>query len=128
MATAIYNRGEIRTAEYLATAAIVVDQVLVAGLIDTKKSSVVIARNAIADTATGIVATTGVFKFPKISAAVIKCGEAVTWDATNGGVEDNAATGAVGDILQFGRAMEDAGNGVTTILVDISEPGTYKGS
>lgn len=128
MATATFNRGEIRTAKYLAGADIVVDQILICGLIDTKKSHIGIARQAISNGDTGIVGVSGVFDFPKVSGAVIKAGESVTWDASAGEVDDNAAAGAIGDVLQFGTALEDAGNGDTTVLVDIAEPGTYKGS
>ena len=67
----------------------------------------------------------GVFEFAKVSTAVILAGQAVNWDSSVPGVEDNAHTTGAGDVGEFGRAMEDAGNGTTTILVDISEPGTY---
>lgn len=128
MATALFNRGEVRTAEYLAGADIVVDQILICGLIDTAKSHIGVARQAITNGDTGIVGVSGVFVFPKVSGAVIKAGESVNWDASAGEVDDNAATAAVGDVVEFGTALEDAGNGVTTVKVDIAEPGTYKGS
>lgn len=128
MATATFKRGEIRTAKYLAGADIVVDQIILMNSIDTKKGSIGISRQAISNGDVGIVGVSGVFEFPKVSAAVIKAGEAVNWDASTGEVDDNAATAAVGDLVDWGKAMEDAGNGDTVIDIDISEPGTYKGS
>lgn len=125
MATATYKRGEIRTALYTAGADIAVDQVVILGVIDAKKCHVGVARQAIANGDTGIVAVSGVFEFAKVSAAVIKAGESVTWDSSAGEVDDNAATTGAGDVVQFGTALADAGNGVTTLEVDISEPGTY---
>jgi predicted RecA/RadA family phage recombinase len=128
MATATFKRGDVRTAKYLAGADIAVDQIVLMNAIDAKKSSIGVARQAIANGAIGIVAVSGVFAFPKVSGAVIKAGESVNWDASAGEVDDNAATAAVGDLVDFGKALTDAGNGVTVIDIDISEPGTYKGS
>lgn len=129
MATATYKRGEIRTALYTAGADIAVDQVVILGVVDAKKCHVGVAREAIASGDTGIVAVSGVFEFPKVSAAVIKAGESVNWDSSadssSGEVDDNAHTTAAGDVAQFGTALEDAGSGVLVIDVDISEPGTY---
>jgi predicted RecA/RadA family phage recombinase len=125
MATATFKRGEIRTAKYTAGADIAVDQIVILGVVDAKKCRVGVAREAIANGATGIVAVSGVFEFPKVSGAVIKAGEAVNWDTSEGGVDDNAHTTAAGDVAQFGCAMVDAGSGVTVLDVDIAEPGTY---
>jgi predicted RecA/RadA family phage recombinase len=125
MAKATYKRGEIRTAKYTAGADIAVDDIVVLGVIDAKKCRVGVARQAIANGATGIVAVSGVFEFPKVSGAVIKAGESVMWDSDPGAVQDNAEATAAGDVAQFGCAMADAGNGVTVIDIDISEPGTY---
>jgi predicted RecA/RadA family phage recombinase len=125
MATATYKRGEIRTAKYTAGSNIVVDQIVILGVVDAKKCRVGVALKAIASGETGIVAVSGVFEFPKVSAAVIKAGESVNWDASEGKVEDNAHTTGAGDVAQFGAAMADAGNGVTVLDVDIAEPGTY---
>lgn len=127
MATATYKRGEIRTAKYLAGADIVVDQIVVMGVVDGKKSRIGVAREAISNGDTGIVAISGVFEFAKVSAAVIKAGEAVGWDASGGEVDDNALTTAAGDVAEFGAAVYDAGNGDTVVEVDIAEPGTYDG-
>jgi predicted RecA/RadA family phage recombinase len=125
MALATYKRGEIRTIKYTAGADIAVDQIVICGVIDAKKCRVGVAREAIASGDTGIVAVAGVWEFPKVSGAVVKAGEAVNWDASEGAVDDNAHTTAAGDVAQFGAAMWDAGSGVTVLDVDIAEPGTY---
>lgn len=125
MATATYKRGEIRTAKYLAGADVAVDEIVILGVIDAKKCHVGVAREAIANGETGIVAISGVFEFPKVSGAVIKAGESVCWDASAGAVDDNAATTGAGDVAQFGTALADAGNGVAVIDIDIAQPGTY---
>ena len=125
MATATYTRGEIRTALYTAGADIAVDEIVVMGGVDGKKVRVGVARQAIANGDTGIVAVTGVFEFPKVSAGVIKAGQAVNWDSSLGAVDDNAHTTAAGDVGQFGCALADAGSGVTVLDVDITDPGTY---
>lgn len=125
MATATYKRGEIRTIKYLAGADVAVDEIVVCGVIDAKPCHVGVAREAIANGETGIVAVSGVFEVPKVSGAVIKAGESVCWDASAGAVDDNAATTGAGDVANFGIAMADAGNGVTVIDIDISQFGTY---
>lgn len=127
MATATYKRGEIRTVKYLAAADIAVDDIVVVGPVDTKKCRVGVAREAIANGAVGIVAVSGVFEFPKVSAAVIKAGQSLEWDASEEEVDDNATTlTAAGDVNQFGCAMVDAGDAVLVIDVDIAEPGIYE--
>ena len=132
MATATYVRGEVRTARYTAAADIAVDQMVIMGLVHNKKSRIGVARAAIPTGTTGIVAVSGVFRMPKVSAAVIKAGEAVSYDAdgatTDGAIAANALSVAIGDVGEFGCALSDAGDGVTTIEVDIAEPGTYKGA
>jgi predicted RecA/RadA family phage recombinase len=125
MAKATYKRGEIRTAKYTAGADIAVDDIVILGVIDAKKCRVGVARQAIANGATGIVAISGVWEFPKVTGAVIKAGESVNWDSDPGGVEDNAHSTGAGDVAQFGCAMQDAGSGVLLLDVDIAEPGTY---
>jgi len=66
----------------------------------------------------------GVFKVPKVTAAVIAAGEQVLWDVSadsgNGQADDDAATPATGDFL-CGYAIEAAGNGDTTVLVRINK-------
>ena len=125
MATATYKRGEIRTVKYTAGGTIVVDQIIVGGVVDGKKCRVLVAREAGVSGDVIICGASGVWEFPKVSAAVIKSGESVNWDASEGGVEDNAHTTAAGDVAQFGAAMQDAGSGVLVLDVDIAEPGTY---
>ena len=129
MATATYKRGEIRTVKYLCGATIAVYQIVIGGVVDAKKCRVLVAREAGVSGDTIICAASGVWEMPKVSAAVIKAGESVNYDAdgatTDAAVEDNAHTTGAGDVGQFGMAVEDAGNGVTTIDVDIAEPGTY---
>jgi predicted RecA/RadA family phage recombinase len=125
MAKATYKRGDLRTILYTAGADIGVDDIVVLGTVADKKARVGVARLNIANGATGIVAISGVFEFPKISGAVIKAGECVNWDAESAAVDDNAATTAAGDVAQFGAAMADAGNGTTVLDIDISEPGVY---
>lgn len=126
MAKATYKRGEIRTLLYTAGADIEVDDIVTCGTVDGKKCRLGVARQAIANGETGVVAISGVFEFPKVSGAVIKAGESMEWDASEGELDDNAtALTAAGDVSDFGIAMQDAGNGVTVIDVDISEGGVY---
>jgi len=126
MAKATYKRGEVRTVLYTAAADIAVDDIVIVGPVDTKKCRVGVARQAIADGETGIVAVSGVFEFPKVSGAVIKAGESLEWDASEEAVDDNAtALTAAGDVSGFGTAMTDAGDGVTVLDVDIAESGIY---
>lgn len=73
-----------------------------------------------ATTGTGMVACEGVFRLPKVSAAVIKAGEMVIWDVTAGAFDDNAATPATGDVSNQAMAMEAAGAGVTSLKVKIN--------
>lgn len=124
-ATATYKRGEVRTLKYLAPANIAMNQVVVCGIIDAKKSRIGVARQAIASGDVGIVGVSGVWRFPKLTGAVIKAGESVGYDFSGFNIDDNAMTTGAGDVGQFGCAMEDAGAGVLFIDVDIATPGTY---
>jgi predicted RecA/RadA family phage recombinase len=67
----------------------------------------------------GAVAIRGTFNIAKVSTAVIVQGETVNWVAASSSVEDNADTKATGDVEDFGIAMESAGNGVTTVAVQL---------
>lgn len=128
MAKAYYEKGEKDSIAYTPSgAAIAVNDVIVLGGVGAKKCRVGVSFKAVADgdTEDGAVDVKGVFKFPKVSGAVITAGQSVNWDASAGAVDDNAATAASGDVVEFGTAMESKGNGDTTILVDIGEPGTY---
>jgi predicted RecA/RadA family phage recombinase len=72
----------------------------------------------------------GVFLAPKVSGAVIKQGESLTWDVSAnsgaGAFDDNAATPAAGDVTGAAAfAWEDAGAGTTTLAVYFTGvPGT----
>ena len=125
MATATYKRGEVRTILHTAAAYIAVDEILIIHNGDALAARVCVAREAIANGAVGVVAVSGVFEFPKLSTAVIKAGECVNWDSSEGKVEDNAHTTGAGDVKHFGCAMKDAGNGATVLDVDIRHAGAY---
>ena len=123
-----YIKGAMDTVEYTPSgAAISANDVIVLGGVDAKKCSVGVAMKDVADghTEEGVMAVSGVFEFPKVSAAVITAGQSVNWDSSESAVDDNAHTTAAGDVKEFGKAMSDGANGETTILVDIGEPGTY---
>jgi predicted RecA/RadA family phage recombinase len=127
MATAKFRRGDVRTVTYLAEADVAVHEIVVLGVVDEKPARVGVAMGVIANGATGPVAVTGVWEFPKVSGAVIKAGESVFWDASEAAVDDNAMDpDDTGDVRQFGCAMANAGDGVTVIDLDIKEPGTYE--
>lgn len=89
-----------------------------------------VALTDIANGATGPVQIDGVFRCPKVSAAVIAVGESLTWDvsaaAGAGEFDDQLATPATGDVTGAAAvAMEAAGNAVLTVLVRFTgTPGT----
>lgn len=72
------------------------------------------------------VALTGVFTCPKVSAAVIKAGEKLVWDASAAAFDDNAATPATGDVSgESCLAFEDGAATTTTLQVRFTGvPGT----
>lgn len=72
------------------------------------------AAAAVIDTA-----VEGVYRLPKVSAAVILRGDSVFWDVSASEVDDNAAVKAAGDFT-CGTAWEDAGNGVLFVDVKIN--------
>ena len=80
----------------------------------------------IANGATGSVQIEGVFSVPKADAAVIAVGEFVTWDASAGNFDDNAATPATGDVSDGAFAIESKGATTSeTIKVKLTgRPGT----
>ncbi|MEY2653380.1 MAG: hypothetical protein RLZZ524_407 [Pseudomonadota bacterium] len=123
-----YKRGEIKTAKYTAGADIAVGQLVPMGLTNSTKSRIGIAMSAIPNGTVGIVAVSGVWELTKVTGAVIKAGEGVSYDASADNIDDNVATPAVGDITDFGCAMADAGSGVLVVDVDIEPWGTYKAS
>ena len=129
MATAKYKFGDLHTVPYTASGADVAkDTIVILGTVNGLKSSIGVAMKTIEDgnTEEGAIAVSGVFEFPKVSAAVIVAGEGCNWDASAGEVDDNAATAAVGDVEDFGKAMQAGANGGTTILIDIGPQGAYK--
>ncbi|MCU0935883.1 MAG: DUF2190 family protein [Gammaproteobacteria bacterium] len=118
MASATYIKGEKLTVAYTAGATIAVDDILVVGT--NSKACVGVAQEGMASGDVGVVDIGGCYLMPKVSAAVIKAGETVDWDVSAGEVDDNQATSASGDVADFGVALEDAGNGVTSLKVALS--------
>lgn len=62
----------------------------------------------------------GVVTAPKVSAAVIAAGEYVLWDSSAGEFDDNQAVAASGDVADAVWAVEDAGDGVTTVKIRLT--------
>lgn len=89
-------------------------------------NSLGVALKDIPNNTTGSVAVDGVFSVPKVSGAVIKAGESLTWDASAAAFDDNLATPATGDITgAASMAFQDAGNGVLVLNVKFTGvPGT----
>lgn len=85
-----------------------------------------VARGDIANGAVGGVSVQGVFRVPKVSAAVIAQGEPLTWDVSAGAFDDSAATPATGDLTgPCAVAAAAAGDGDTEVLVRFTGvPGT----
>lgn len=85
-----------------------------------------VALSDIAVGASGQVQITGVFSCPKVSAAVIKAGESLTWDVSATAFDDNAAVPATGDVTGASAvAFADAAAGITTLPVRFTGvPGT----
>jgi predicted RecA/RadA family phage recombinase len=125
MAKATYVRGEKNPILYTAGADIAVDDIIVIHNGDAKAGRLCVALEDIPNTKTGYVATRGVWKFPKVSGAVIKAGECVTWDSDPGAIEDIAHSTGAGDIAFVAMAMEAGVNLQTKIDIDISHPGAY---
>ena len=85
-----------------------------------------VATLDIANGFSGTVQTGYAFRVPKVASAVIAQGESLTWDASAGAFDDNAATPAAGDVTGAAAfAMEDAGDTVTELDVVLTGvPGT----
>ena len=90
--------------------AVVSGQVVVFG------QTLAIAKGAIANGAVGEVAVECSATVPKVSAAVIAQGEALTWDVSAGKFDDNAATPATGDVTGPPARANVAGAATTTTL------------
>jgi predicted RecA/RadA family phage recombinase len=115
MATATYKRGERCPVKYTAGGTIGQDDVVVCGT--NGAVSLGVSAQDMVSGDEGIVDVGGIYQFTKVSAAVIKAGETVDWDTSTGSIDDNQLTAATGDVSDCGVAMEDAGNGVTTVEV-----------
>lgn len=85
-----------------------------------------VVKDDVASGAQGLAHIDGVFKVPKVSAAVIAQGESLSWDASAAAFDDNAAVPASGDVQgPPAVAYEAAGDGVTTLAVKLTGvPGT----
>ncbi len=85
-----------------------------------------VALTDIASGETGAVQIEGVFELPKVTGAVFGQGESLTWDASAGKFDDNAAVPASGDITGAAAVAFKAGtNGETTAFVKLTGvPGT----
>lgn len=118
MASATYIKGEKLTVAYTAGGTIAVHDILVVGT--NSKACVGVAQEGMVSADVGVVDIGGCYSMPKVSAAVIKAGETVDWDVSAGQVDDNQATSASGDVADFGVALEDAGNGVTSVKVALT--------
>ena len=118
MASATYIKGEKLTVAYTAGGTIAVHDILVVGT--NSKACVGVAQEGMVSGDVGIVDIGGCYSMPKVSAAVIKAGETVDWDVSAGEVDDNQATSASGDVADFGVALEDAGNGKTSLKVALT--------
>lgn len=122
LATALRDGMGQLVIDYLSTAAVPVDTIVTAGT--NGAVSIGVAKEAAAASGETIsVDIGGCYTMPKVSAAVIKAGETVDWDNSAGEVEDNQSTAAAGDVVDFGIALADAGNGITTVEVQL-KPGT----
>jgi predicted RecA/RadA family phage recombinase len=108
------NPGAVRPCTNASGAAVVSGQVIVVG------KQIGIATADIASTAVGEVAFEGQFTVPKVSGAVIAQGENIIWDASAAAFDDNLATPASGDVSNAVVACEAAGNGVTSIRVQLA--------
>lgn len=78
-----------------------------------------IAMNDGASAAVIDTAVEGVYRLPKVSAAVIARGQQVLFDVSANEVDDDAAVPAAGDFL-CGYAWEAAGAGVLFVAVKIN--------
>ena len=105
----------------LTGAAVAIDEIVVVGT--NGAVSLGVAREvAAASGETITVDIGGCYTFPKVSAGVIKAGETVDWDAASSAIDDNQSTLATSDIGDVGVALADAGNGDTTVKVQL-KPG-----
>lgn len=106
--------GHTRTWVNGTGSAVVAGQVVVVG------QQLAIACTDIASGATGEVALDGMFVVPKVTTAVIANGEMVLWDVSAGKFDAKSATPATGDVSNAAIAAEAAGNGATTIRIQLA--------
>lgn len=106
--------------DFVAAAAVVSGQVVRIGQI------LGVSASDVANGATGQAHIEGVFTVPKVNGAVIARGESLTWAATAGAFDDNAAVAAAGDVQGSPAvAFEAAGAGALTLAVRFTGvPGT----
>lgn len=110
MTTKAYQKGDVidwvngSGSDVSSGAVVKIGQVLGVALVD------------IANGDTGSVALRGVFTVPKVTAAVIAQGEALTWDVSVGKFDDNAATPAAGDVTGPPAVAFEAGTSSMTTL------------
>lgn len=85
-----------------------------------------VALTDIASGETGSVAIKGVFRLPKLGAAVIGQGETLTFDSSADAFDDNQATASSGDVTgSCAVAASPAGSGAETVDVLLTGvPGT----
>jgi predicted RecA/RadA family phage recombinase len=85
-----------------------------------------VALADIPDGESGSVRIKGIFRLPKVSAAVIAQGETLVWDVSAGAFDDANATPATGDVSgSTAIAAAAAGNGDTVVDVLLTGvPGT----
>jgi predicted RecA/RadA family phage recombinase len=96
----------------------------------TSDAILAVAIDDIADGATGVVGFDCGVTAAKVSAAVFKKGESLTWDASASAFDDNAATPAAGDVAgAAARADADGANLETTCSVWLTGiPGALTGA
>jgi predicted RecA/RadA family phage recombinase len=102
--------------DYVTTAAVAVDEIVICGT-NGAVSLGVARQSAAASGETISVDVGGCYTFPKVSAGVIKAGESVDWDAASDAIDDNLSTLATGDVGDVGIALADAGAGVLFVEV-----------
>jgi len=95
--------------DYVAGSAVSSGQVLLIG------ARVGVAMTAIASGATGAVAVEGVFTIAKLSTDVVAQGALLYWDNAN-----SRLTTTVGSNVLAGYAAKAAGNGVTTVEINLN--------
>lgn len=119
------KKGDVTAIQHTASSTIGSGDVVVLGTAHEAKARIGVALVNIASGATGSVAVTGCFTFPKVAAAVIAQGESVGWDASEEEVDDNLFQGgSPGDVVEFGMADTAAAALSTSVDVWIDQPGT----